>query len=93
MHFVIQALSDGIDVNERHPLGWTALQAAAINGKGDAVKFLIEKGADLNAGDNFINVYKTAMQKGLHTIEGIPDKINYYYLWYKLINNYIFNDK
>ncbi|KAF7386824.1 caseinolytic peptidase B protein isoform X1 [Vespula maculifrons] len=64
-----RALSDGIDVNERHPLGWTALQAAAINGKGDAVKFLIEKGADLNAGDNFINVYKTAMQKGLHTIE------------------------
>lgn len=64
-----RALSDGIDVNARHSLGWTALQAAAINGKADAVKFLIDKGADLNLGDNFINVYKTAIQKGLHSIE------------------------
>ncbi|XP_015178663.1 PREDICTED: caseinolytic peptidase B protein homolog isoform X2 [Polistes dominula] len=64
-----RALSDGMDVNARHHMGWTALQAAAMNGKADAVKFLIEKGADLNAGDNFVNVYKTAMQKGFHTIE------------------------
>ena len=43
---------------------------AAINGKSEAIKFLISNGADVNAGDEFINVYKTAMEKGLHTLDG-----------------------
>lgn len=46
------------------------MQAAAINGKVEAVKFLISKGADLNAGDDFINVYKTAIEKRLHPTDG-----------------------
>ncbi|XP_043486600.1 caseinolytic peptidase B protein homolog isoform X2 [Polistes fuscatus] len=74
-----RALSDGIDVNARHHMGWTALQAAAMNGKVDAVKILIERGADLNAGDNFINVYKTAMQKGFHTIEVLQIRSNEFF--------------
>lgn len=57
-------------MNTRHPLGWTALQAAAINGKTEAVKFLLKNGADPNAGDEFVNVYKTAMEKGLHSLDG-----------------------
>lgn len=59
-----------MDVNSKHPLGWTALHVAAINGKSEVVKFLISNGADINAGDEFINVYKTAMEKGLHTLDG-----------------------
>lgn len=51
-------------------MGWTALHTAAINGKVEAVKFLLEKGADPNIGDGFVNVYKTAMEKGLHSLDG-----------------------
>ncbi|XP_033215350.1 caseinolytic peptidase B protein homolog isoform X2 [Belonocnema kinseyi] len=64
-----KALADGMNVNSKHPLGWTALHVAAINGKSEVVKFLISNGADINAGDEFINVYKTAMEKGLHTLD------------------------
>ncbi|XP_063988440.1 mitochondrial disaggregase [Diachasmimorpha longicaudata] len=64
-----KALSEGVDIDSRHPLGWTALQAAAINGKTEAVKFLINNGADVNAGDEFVNVYKTAIEKGLHSLD------------------------
>ncbi|KAK7867768.1 hypothetical protein R5R35_002267 [Gryllus longicercus] len=61
--------SEGMDVNLRHPLGWTALQVAAINGKVEAVKTLLECGAEPNTGDDFVNVYRTAIEKGLHSID------------------------
>ncbi|XP_015116997.1 caseinolytic peptidase B protein homolog [Diachasma alloeum] len=64
-----KSLSEGVDVDSKHPLGWTALHSAAINGKTEAVKFLISNGADVNAGDEFVNVYKTAIEKGLHSLD------------------------
>ncbi|XP_015608806.1 caseinolytic peptidase B protein homolog isoform X2 [Cephus cinctus] len=64
-----KALADGVDVNARHPLGWTALQTAAINGKVQVIKFLLERGADVNAGDQFVNVYRSAMDKGWHSLD------------------------
>ncbi|XP_066590330.1 mitochondrial disaggregase-like isoform X2 [Prorops nasuta] len=64
-----KALSEGVDINSRHPLGWTALQVAAINGRVEAIKFLIKNGADINAGDNFININRTAKEKGLHILD------------------------
>ncbi|XP_034934875.1 caseinolytic peptidase B protein homolog [Chelonus insularis] len=64
-----KAILEGVDVNMRHSLGWTALHSAAINGKVDALKFLISQGADVNAEDEFINVYKTGREKGLHSLE------------------------
>ncbi|XP_070169678.1 mitochondrial disaggregase [Polyergus mexicanus] len=64
-----KAIADGIDVNIRHPLGWTALHTAAINQKVEVVKILLQNGADVNAGDNFVNVYRTAMQMGLHSLD------------------------
>ncbi|XP_029165260.1 caseinolytic peptidase B protein homolog [Nylanderia fulva] len=64
-----KAIIDGIDVNTRHPLGWTALHTAAINQKEEVIKILLQNGADVNAGDNFINVYRTAMEMGLHSLD------------------------
>lgn len=46
-------LAAGIDVNAKTPYGGTALAFAAERGQLDAVKLLIEKGADVNAQDEF----------------------------------------
>lgn len=54
----------------RHPLGWTALHLAAINAKPEVVKLLLKHGADVNLQDEFINVYGTAIEKGLHSLDG-----------------------
>ncbi|XP_043261867.1 caseinolytic peptidase B protein homolog [Colletes gigas] len=62
-------LKDGVNVNARHALGWTALHVAAINEKLEVLKLLIKKGADVNAADEFVNVYKTAMEKGIHSLD------------------------
>ncbi|XP_076237465.1 mitochondrial disaggregase isoform X2 [Calliopsis andreniformis] len=69
MSELVRLIKDGIDVNTRHPLGWTALHVAAINGRPEIIKLLLSKGADVNAGDEFINVYKTAIEKGIHSLE------------------------
>ncbi|BET01516.1 AAA domain (Cdc48 subfamily) [Nesidiocoris tenuis] len=57
------------DVDKRHFLGWTALHVAAVNGRVDMIRLLLESGADLNAGDDYVNVYRTASEKGLHTLD------------------------
>lgn len=62
---------EGVDVNTRHALGWTALHVAAINGKVEIINYLLSNGARVNDGDEFSNVYKTALQKGLHSMDGI----------------------
>nr|XP_034171700.1 caseinolytic peptidase B protein homolog [Osmia lignaria] len=62
-------LKSGIDVNVRHPLGWTALHVAAINGQSKVIKLLIEHGADVNVQDDFINVYATAIEKGMPVLD------------------------
>lgn len=59
-----------IDVNVRHPFGWTALMVAAINGRAGVVKILLDSGADPNMADEFTNVNKAARERGLHSLEG-----------------------
>lgn len=73
-----------IDVNQRHPFGWTALMVAAINGKSGVVKILLEAGADPNMSDEFTNITRVAREKGIHSLEG---NLLYYNL---LSNNFIF---
>ena len=63
-------VADGIDVNKRHPLGWTPLHVAAVNGRSEVVTALLELGADPNLGDNFVNVYHTAMEKEMRAVDG-----------------------
>ncbi|XP_068241954.1 mitochondrial disaggregase-like isoform X1 [Palaemon carinicauda] len=53
---------DKVDVNCRHPYGWTALHAAAMNGRAAAVKFLLDKGADPNLPDNFSTIFQVARE-------------------------------
>lgn len=66
---IVRLIREGHDVNKRHPLGWTPLQAAAINGRAGTVKVLLEAGADPNLGDEFSNVYRTAMERGMRAAE------------------------
>lgn len=35
-----------------------------------AVKFLLENGADVNAGDDFVHIYRTAREKGMYSVDG-----------------------
>ncbi|GLV35763.1 torsin [Carabus blaptoides fortunei] len=61
--------NDKIDINRRHKLGWTALMVGAVNGKVDVCKYLLQAGADVNLGDNYINSSKTGASIGLHAVE------------------------
>jgi len=47
------------------------LHTAAINQKAEVIKVLLDNGADVNAGDNFANVYRTAKEKSMHPLDGI----------------------
>ncbi|KAK5868509.1 hypothetical protein PBY51_009516 [Eleginops maclovinus] len=66
---VARLVKEGVDANQRHRLGWTALMVAAMNRQHSAVKVLLEAGADPNAGDDFNNVYDTSREKGIHSLE------------------------
>ncbi|XP_060799404.1 mitochondrial disaggregase isoform X3 [Neoarius graeffei] len=66
---VKRMLADGVDPNTRHRLGWTALMVASMNRQHNVVKVLLESGADPNLGDDFSNVYGTARDKGIHSLE------------------------
>lgn len=57
-------------MNTRHSLGWTALQVAAVNEQAEILKILLDNGADINAGDDFVSINRLAMQKGINFVEG-----------------------
>ena len=62
------AAGKGVDVNARHPLGWGALHVAAINGRREAVGALLRAGADPNLPEEYVNIYNTAREKGMHSL-------------------------
>ncbi|ENN77983.1 hypothetical protein YQE_05659, partial [Dendroctonus ponderosae] len=68
-HEVSNLIKNGVDVNARHPLGWTPLMVATINRHYDIVKLLVKNGANPNMGDNYINPHRTSQEKRLHAIE------------------------
>lgn len=61
-------INSGVDVNKRHLLGWTALHVAAINGNVQAVKQLLEAGADPNLEDEFSTINQVSREKQIHAL-------------------------
>ena len=62
-------LKGGADPDGRHELGWTAMHVAAINGNGEVAELLLKAGADPNLPDEYTNIYHTAREKGMHSID------------------------
>lgn len=44
---------------------------AAVNGRENICRYLIEQKADVNLGDNYVNSHKTGAAVGMHPVEGI----------------------
>ena len=59
-----------LDVNLRHPLGWTPLLVAVINNKIECVRYLLSKGADPNQADEFSNLKAMAKKLQWTTVQG-----------------------
>uniref|UniRef100_A0A1X7TKR5 Uncharacterized protein n=1 Tax=Amphimedon queenslandica TaxID=400682 RepID=A0A1X7TKR5_AMPQE len=56
-----RGLSNGVDVNCRHQLGWTALHVSVINGNKKAVEWLIKVGgANVNTQDEYSSARRMA---------------------------------
>jgi ATP-dependent Clp protease ATP-binding subunit ClpB len=68
---IARVSAEGLDVNVRHPLGWTALHVAAVNRNVEAVKALLKAGADPNLGDEFISGHRTGIAMDLHAVDVI----------------------
>ena len=73
-HFEVRRLLSGdatrVDVaNARHPLGWTALHVAAVNGRYGVVEALLEAGADPDAKEEFSTAFRVARTKNLNSME------------------------
>ena len=64
-------LKSGIDLNCRHHYGWNALHAAVVNGSWDAVKLLVDNGADVNAKDEFSSAQRMAAQERVSNVIGL----------------------
>ena len=58
-----------VDVRGRHELGWTPLHLAAVRGRQEIVSLLLRAGAEVNAEEEFMNVYTTAREKRKHSLE------------------------
>ena len=56
-------------VKIRHELGWTPLHVAAVTGQQEIVSLLLEAGAEVDAEEEFMNVYTTAREKRKHSLE------------------------
>ena len=58
-----------VSPDARHNLGWTALHVASVRGHRQAVRSLLDAGADPNLPDEYVNIYHTAREKGIHSID------------------------
>ena len=67
-------LRSGIDVNCRHPLGWTALHTAVVNANWPVIEFLIENGVDINGKDEFSSAQRMAAQEKVSSTQGMYSK-------------------
>ena len=75
----------GIDVNEKHPLGWRAIHSAAMSGNVEIIRLLLEAGGDPNLPDEFSTVYKVASLKRMRVFDVVMARDNCF--WNKLSKN------
>ena len=70
-HFEVKRiLSDKtVDPNTRHPLGWTALHVAAVNGRYGVVEGLLDAGADPDAKEEFSTAFRMAKSRRMNSLE------------------------
>ena len=66
---VQRLFNEGADPDVRHFLGWTALHVATVNRQSEIVKFLLEKGANPDISDDFVNIYQTAREKQMQSLD------------------------
>lgn len=64
-------LKSGVDVNCRHPLGWTALHTAVINATWPVIEFLVNNGVDINSKDEFSSAPRMAAQERVSSTQGV----------------------
>ena len=68
-------LKSGVDINCRHPLGWTALHTAVINTNWPVIEFLIKNGVDINSKDEFSSAPRMAAQERVNSTQGMHSSI------------------
>ena len=66
---VSQYLKSGIDPNAKHELGWSSIHVAAVNKQSDILKILLENGANPDATDDFVNIYQTAREHKMQSLD------------------------
>ena len=55
--------------DKRHHLGWSAIHVASFNHQPEILKILLENGADPDLTDEFVNVYQTAREKNMQSLD------------------------
>ena len=58
-----------MDPNARHDLGWAPIHVAAVNRQPEILRFLLENGADPDLTDEFANIYQTAREKNIDSLQ------------------------
>ena len=70
-HFEVRRILSNkeIDPNTRHPLGWTALHVAAVNGRYGVVEGLLDAGADPDTKEEFSTAMRMARSRRLNSLD------------------------
>ena len=50
-------------------MGWSAIHVASVNRQQEILKILLENGADPDLTDEFVNIYQTAREKNLQSLD------------------------